>query len=298
MNRRGRNPRRAPSLARAALSGRVYRIRELIRARRAFSRRLRILFSEKKDWEKPLRAGFRFTGHEVFFGELSRAAVSNCDLVVPLTIADLAVLNSMRDAVAANPLPIPAQDAVRLCEDKSRLNRFLAAAGFAGSVPALEAVSSFPYILKKNVDGWGENTHVVRNAGDEERFSDLLARTDYFRQELVPGNREYATHIVFRNGSVVCALDVEYGFETPLPVKGKDRPVYTRVRRCPHLALFGEVLAAIGFQGLCCFNYKERAGRPMLLEINPRFGASLAPFFFSFVPRLFERRRRGPGGMV
>ena len=42
----------------------------------------------------------------------------------------------------------------------------------------------------------------------------------------------------------------------------------------------------VGFEGLCCVNYKYRDGIPKILEINPRMGGSLARFFFSFLRRL------------
>ncbi len=84
----------------------------------------------------------------------------------------------------------------------------------------------------------------------------------------------------------MCSLNIEYVFETRSAIKGKDRLRYKAVCSCPYLDVFSSILAAIGFNGLCCFNYKVANGLPMILEINPRFGGSLSPFFFSFVRHL------------
>jgi D-alanine-D-alanine ligase-like ATP-grasp enzyme len=43
--------------------------------------------------------------------------------------------------------------------------------------------------------------------------------------------------------------------------------------------LFAQMLAALGFSGLCCVNYKLVDGNPMIFEINPRCGFSLCAHF-------------------
>jgi predicted ATP-grasp superfamily ATP-dependent carboligase len=81
-------------------------------------------------------------------------------------------------------------------------------------------------------------------------------------------------------------MNIEYAFASMTPIKGKDRMIYRKVCPCPHLALFSAVLTSIGFQGLCCVNYKLVDHRPFILEINPRFGGSLTGYFFSFLRHL------------
>ena len=77
-----------------------------------------------------------------------------------------------------------------------------------------------------------------------------------------------------------------YEFDSEIPIKGQDAWLYRAIRRCPYLTLFSNILNSIGFQGLCCVNYKVERGRPYILEINPRFGGSLTPYFFSFIRHL------------
>ena len=42
-----------------------------------------------------------------------------------------------------------------------------------------------------------------------------------------------------------------------------------------HISVFSRVLAALDFTGTCCIDYKIENELPKLLEINPRYGASL-----------------------
>jgi len=115
---------------------------------------------------------------------------------------------------------------------------------------------------------------------------DRITDPGYFCQELVSGPSEFATHILFVGRRIVKALNIKYEFESATPIKEQDADCLKVVHRCPHLDLFARMLRAIQFEGLCCVNYKVAQGRPMLLEINPRFGGSLAPYFFSFVRHL------------
>jgi carbamoylphosphate synthase large subunit len=60
---------------------------------------------------------------------------------------------------------------------------------------------------------------------------------------------------------------------------------YSKICRNTDLNLFAAMLRSINFDGLCCINYKIVDGRPFIFEINPRFGASLVPWFPIFVRR-------------
>ena len=127
---------------------------------------------------------------------------------------------------------------------------------------------------------------MIRGHEDELQVLEQLNGPEFFRQEIVPGRHEFATHILFAKGKIVKSLNIMYEFESSSPIKGQDRPLYQVIHGCPYLDLFARILKSIGFQGLCCVNYKVAGGRPHILEINPRFGGSLAPYFFSFIRHL------------
>lgn len=240
---------------------------------------MKILLSKKQEWEAAISTGFQDAAHELVFDEFSPATIGSYDLVVPLTVQDAMLLNEMRPLIAWNPLPIPTRESIELCNDKARFNRTLMANGFAHFIPQMNSALPYPYIVKKSIDEWGKNSHVIRDACHEQELGDVLTHPDYFRQALVPGPTEYATHILFKDRQIAWALNVQYVFASETPIKGKDAILSTALCRCPYLEQFAAILRFLGFAGLCCVNYKVLDGRPFLFEINPRFGGSLCPFF-------------------
>ncbi len=166
------------------------------------------------------------------------------------------------------------------------LTRTIAANGFGDYIPQMGGSLSYPYILKKRIDDWGKNCFIISDKQQEQTFSDRINHPDYFCQKLIPGTREYATHILVKNKKILHSLNIEYGFSSEFPIKGKEQFLYTRICGCPYLDLFSEILNSIGFEGLCCVNYKVVNSKPQIIEINPRFGGSLSEFFFSFIKYL------------
>jgi carbamoylphosphate synthase large subunit len=176
-------------------------------------------------------------------------------------------------------------ESVRLCDDKYVFNETVITAGFGLYIPKIAQgrVLTPPYILKKRFGAWGMGCHIICNHDDEEAQLDRINSPEYFCQEIIAGPIEFATHILFVDNKIVKALNIKYEFTTDTPIKGQDTPIFHVVHRCPYLDLFERILRTIEFEGLCCVNYKVANGQPFLLEINPRFGGSLAPYFFSFV---------------
>ena len=151
---------------------------------------MRILFSPGHDWEAGIRSGFTSTSHEIAFASFTPGNIRHFDLIVPLTIADLCHLNDLREVTFKNPIPIPSRESVALCNDKLLLNRVLIASGFGGSVPRLGTGAAYPYILKKRIDEWGVNSHLVFSPEDETLIAERLSDVDYFSQECIVGRTE------------------------------------------------------------------------------------------------------------
>jgi hypothetical protein len=254
-----------------------------------FKKKLKILFSPKLNWEPIIKNGFKYTQHEVFFDEISSSNIKDYDLIVPLTIHDLKYLNEARNLIINNFIPIPSMENILLCDDKELFNKTLIAKGFGYLIPNIECEQTYPYILKKKIDEWGENSHIIYNAKQEYIFSDALTNPEYFSQQLIIGSKEYATHILIKDMQIICSLTIEYNFETETPIKGKDEPIYTKIIfPSPYLKVFSSVLTTINFNGLCCINYKVYKNSPFIMEINPRFGGSLGLYFFSFIRHIVK----------
>lgn len=250
---------------------------------------MRILFSEKSDWAADLHESFHGSGHDIAFGPLTAAAVRRADLVVPLTIQAMLAMGDQPDLVSGNPIPIPARAITELCDDKARLNRVWAEKGFADWIPAMGVRDRYPYILKRSHDIWGRHSHILRSADDQHRYAKELADPAFFTQELVLGTQEYTTHMIRAKGQTPAVLTLQMTFASEAFVKGPEKPVARAVVDSVHLPLFNRMLDAIGFEGLCCFNFKERDGRPMVFELNPRMGGTLCRQFASFVAALGEQ---------
>jgi predicted ATP-grasp superfamily ATP-dependent carboligase len=115
----------------------------------------------------------------------------------------------------------------------------------------------------------------------------ILDSPEFFSQQFVLGEYEYATHILFKDRKIVHSINIEYKFDTRMPIKGKDQFIDRNDGcECPYLDLFATILESINFNGLCCVNYKISDNQPLIIEINPRFGGSLCLHFYSFLRHL------------
>ncbi len=265
------------------LSLNTFHAREKFLAHLFPERKMKILFSREQNLEKNIKDGFYDTPHEIAFEDFPPRNVKNYDLIVPLTLPDLKYLNEVRNLIIDNPIAIPSMDCILLCDDKYVLNKSLAAKGFGHFLPKEGGALTYPYILKKRIDVWGKNSHLISDKQQEQIFSDISTHPEYFSQSFIKGSYEYATHILFMNQRIVHSMNIEYKFNTETPIKGKDKLVYTMICHCPYLDVFAAMLTSIGFNGLCCINYKVSDNHLFLLEINPRFGGSLSRYFFSFI---------------
>ncbi len=233
----------------------------------------------KPQWEPTLRAQLDHERYDCVFADFLTADLTPFDLVVPLTLKDYAGLAAQSPAVRARAL-FPSQEVVSLCHDKLRFNRLLLSTPHAWTIPRLfdDAPPEPPYVLKRREDEFGAHTHLVRTREDEVQVRQLLTRPAFFAQRYVPGNREYATHILVRRGEPVFQMNVIYEMSNEFYVKNNTfRQNKVTVNHDPtSWSLFFEILAEIGYaDGACCFNYKYESEKIQIFELNPRFGGSL-----------------------
>ncbi|MBE9586481.1 ATP-grasp domain-containing protein [Mucilaginibacter sp. JRF] len=214
----------------------------------------------------------------------SETDYSKYDLVVPMTVQDVMHCDASRNIIKSDLIPIPSLEAITLCDRKDLLVNKLRECGLGHMVPAPHC--NYPYILKKNAGDYSRNTFIITNADDEKAYEQELQDPDFFTQELIFGKKEYASHIVFRNGKIVANVTVCYRFPEAAYLQGK-ATFNTRNRVMnKHQEAFTQVLNAIGFEGLCCIDYKEVDGKPKIFEINPRFGGSLRFYFKGLLSQL------------
>ncbi len=252
----------------------------------------RLLFTAWPEIEPTIRHAFSRTRHVVEFGPLPSGR-GDYDVVIPVSIEALLSAANNEALSAHNPLPLPTPEVVMRCDDKAALNSFLRAKGFGIHVPRDLDRGEFPAMLKRRRDACARHAYRVFNPADEAAHGQELDSPDYLRQEWIGGEIEYSTHLLVIGGGVRRALSVSFHMANAHSIRGQDGVVLHRRCRSQHVPLLATMLQAIGFEGLCCVNYKLRDGVPVILEINPRFGFTLAPFFPAFVRSLDWTRSLG-----
>ncbi len=247
------------------------------------SKEKKILFSRECDWEEEIIKGFKGTNIKVYFKELESENFNAYDLIVPLTIKDL-TSQTICDKMGKRQsiIPMPNAEVVELFDDKYQFNEKLISHGFEEYIPPVGNVTSYPYILKKKKDKWGANTFLIHDEATEKMHKDKIKSEEFFVQEIITGRYEHAAHVIVKNGKIEKALTLKYIFEIETGIKGKDNHL-KNIDRNHYMKTFEDILNATGFEGLCCINYKVKNGIPYIIEINPRFGGSLAPYFFLFI---------------
>ncbi|HWD90592.1 MAG TPA: ATP-grasp domain-containing protein [Mucilaginibacter sp.] len=266
-----------------------YFITELIRLKIARKEKMKILFSVKPAWEKRIRSGFGFTHHEIDFNEFTPENIKKSDLVVPLTISDLIVLNKDRSLIENNVIPIPVLDTIQLCGDKYQFYLTLKEKGFEYLLPEVGRNLPYPYILKRKSSEQGYDCYLILDAEKEKQYKDLIDSDDFFHQKVIESIHEYATHILFKNDEIQASVTLKYTWSSNTAINGQEEFISRKIVKCPHLELFSAILKSIDFQGLCCIDYKVVDGKPYIFEINPRFGGSLSMFFFAFIRHLDKK---------
>jgi hypothetical protein len=250
----------------------------------------KILFSANEGDEKYIRSGFRMLHHQIEFDAFTPENIDKNDLLIPLNITDVRELLKFPHLTKDKLIPIPSLEAVNICDDKYLFIETLINKGFKDLLPKIGNDLPLPFMLKKKVAAGSANCFLISNQEQKLDYMELINSQDYFCQEIIDGTTEYCSHILFKDHKIVTSLTIKYNFYNgiPISIKGKDKLCYKTICKSPHLDAFSSILDAIGYEGLCNFDYKIINGKLKIFEINPRFGGSLSRYFFSFLRKLKE----------
>jgi len=237
-----------------------------------------VLFSKQDDWEGWIRKDIR--DYVPFFHEFNEIDINHFDLVVPLTIHAQKYLNAHPELLTEQKAIIPSDYCIDICNDKESFQYFLAKNGFEKLTPKMNEKLSFAYILKKKIGAWGEGISIIHDLESECAHISEIESKDYFKQEYIEGQDEYSSHIIFSDKRVVFLKTLKFTFCDRYFVRGKNfEPISTEVVDHSHFkGIFEDILNKLGYQGICCFNYKIIDHDLKLFEINPRFGGSMIRF--------------------
>ncbi len=239
----------------------------------------RILFSRKDFIRRAARRQLDRRRYAFDMMDFDEARLDAYAAVIPITQQDQDHLQDLRSAGIATRSILPPPKATALCRDKLAFMLHLIEAGLGDLLPALlpEAATA-PFVLKPRVGEFGRDARVV--TADTVACAPLPGPAEGFlKQEYVAGSAEFATHLLMAAGRPVFEFTVEYDMGPAPYVRNAD----TRGRlagtaaHTPYLDDFLRLLDAVGFDtGTCCLDYKVRDGRPLVFEVNPRFGGSLS----------------------
>lgn len=273
-----------------------YVLHELARAKLS-RKRMRILFSNVPEVVPQFEKWFSHTRHVIAFDELREEVLGDYDLIVPLHLSDVRRLGTMRQHVTHNRIPVPCDRAVEITADKLLFHRAMEQNGFSALVPRMGDDVGYPHLLKKRVDEAGRNSFMVMDEAHARSIMEGIDPGEYVRQEYIEGKIEYTAHVLMIGGRIVRSLTIRHDMGRPGILKGPVQPILRTLVRSAHLEIFGRVLRSLDYEGLCNVDFKLRDGGPVVMEVNPRIGGSLVPYFFSFMRSLpvptGGRRRSG-----
>jgi hypothetical protein len=249
---------------------------------------LNILCSDKNDWKvKCSQQDFDPACYNFVYADFDKLPrIKPFNLVLPLFEKDIFTLNKYYSR--QKNFLIPSNKLVRFCNDKNAFNNYLIANGFSTFVPQmLNESTKYPYILKKSVDQWGENSHIIDSAAKELEMLHFVNDPAYFKQEYVSGKDEYTTHFIFDKNKIVYHFTLHFLFPYMVYVKGSQNPAFKTAQINPTETLYADVferiLSSIHFSGVGCFNFKVVNGVPKIFELNPRVGGSLPLDLINFI---------------
>ena len=240
---------------------------------------IRVSFGRSERWAKVVPRKLDDTQYSIEFVDFRHADLAAADCVVPLQLLDYGNLRKFQSQHAKKFL-IPSTDVVSLCNDKLLLNETLSGSSFRRMVPRLLAAGDrqFPYVLKKRIGSGGRGTYIFKDRDAEARHLPEFDEKSFFRQTYIPGEKEYATHMLLVQRRVLYCSTNEYTMAGELLARGPVWPCHTALNvviGANVMDLLTALMLALNYNGTCCLNYKIFEGEVMLLEINPRCGATL-----------------------
>lgn len=240
----------------------------------------RVLFGWKPEWRNGCEASCGRAGFSAAMQEFDDADLDAFDAIVPLTLRDQAIIDQREGTVRA----LTTAPALRhIFHDKLGFARLMSESGLGEHVPRVLEPNSlkpsdFPLVVKARHGEFGHGTHIARSPAELDAHRSALTGGTAFLQELIPGDEEFAVHILLGGGMMLFSSTIRYRMPGLNLVNGFEQKPVARswLGTEPFKPLWYSVLSRLGMtSGTVCIDYRLRGGRPVIFEINPRVGGSL-----------------------
>ncbi len=196
------------------------------------------------------------------------------DLALPFTRKENELIQGVPEAASRTLLP--SESHRRLGNDKLAFAQWLVDAGFRRNVPkfAVDPIICFPLIRKRRIGANGQRCRLYVDEADLVDDPTTPDESDFY-QECIRGQREYATHTISVAGTVLFMGTTVSVHDADVFVKGKGE-IPSEISPHANVAVpeIKGIIAALGYTGHACFDYKLKADMPMFFEMNPRIGYS------------------------
>ena len=243
----------------------------------------KIIFSNRPEWAEAIRFGLNKFNLDLAFIDVHEVKLNQGEIFIPLGVDQSKAAKSL---IPNNPFPVANDSAIDMLDNKRSFSEFMKNSGLGEYIP-LEYSSDtvkFPAYVKPDIGEDSKGVHLVRNENElRKAMSSFENGITVLFQEAIIGTKEYATHVLSDHNGIKHAITIEYYFGKPLFTKGKDSTRIIRPVANFRLDIIEKVLKLANYEGLSCVNYKIQGGTLKILEINPRFGASLGAYFFDFL---------------
>ena len=214
-------------------------------------------------------------GRDAGFVEAVRAIVADAaiDLVISTVDVELEALADRRDELAPAVLAAPSSETLRSCLDKLALAARCAGTGRAprtvlAGEAALAEEWDFPVFAKPRQ---GAGSRGIRTVPDRAALAALPRDEGLIVQDLLPGDEYSVDVLADASGNVVAAVPrTRARVDSGVAIAGQT------VRDAELEDTAAAVARAIGLVGVANVQLRrDRSGRAMLLEVNPRFPGAL-----------------------
>jgi carbamoylphosphate synthase large subunit len=177
----------------------------------------------------------------------------------------------------------PTPGAIAALEDKAKFAIYMAEQGLGDYCPPTYAGpmgATFPCVLKRTDLSASLGVVIARSS---DHLAELLQTRafeghPYILQAAVPGNVEYATYCVCKDGRVLWSCSYATDMDEPVVIKREDNARHRQAVATPPSVVrqIETVLEPLAFSGPCNVDYKLTAGGCIqVFEINPRLGGTL-----------------------
>lgn len=236
-----------------------------------------VLFSPREMMRNGLL--YYLNGFQCDFAELNIRNYKRYDYFIPLTINSQLEINKNKKLHKVFNKIIPTSKSINLCDNKDLFRTFLKENGFYSNSVKCGPELPFPYVFKLKCSEYGAGVFIIKNQDDEREIRDLNHDL-YFKEEFIPGNREYAGHIFIQDGEIKFLKTIEYSYSTDYFIKGPNFKAenLSEVDHSNYFSFFSELLNKMNYSGICCINYKIYDKKLKIVELNPRFGGSCTRF--------------------